>query len=67
MVWNGLIMAMILYTITFVPLEIAFLGEIKNKIAEPLIKAVDIICDIIFAFDIFLTFITAIEVSGRKP
>ena len=67
MVWNGLIVAMLLYTITFVPLEIAFLSEIENPIVEPFFKAFDTICDIIFAVDIFITFITAIEVPGRKP
>ena len=66
-VWNGVIMLMLIYTIVFVPLEIAFLSEIQNPIAEPLFKGLDIICDIIFALDMFITFITAIEVPGRKP
>lgn len=60
MMWNQIIFLVFLYTIFFVPIQLAFLDQESNFLIY-----MDQSVNICFFIDIILTFFTTIEVNGK--
>lgn len=57
-VWNLIIVVLLIYTATFVPFRVSFLGD--DTLA---IYVLDVLTDILFGIDIVVNFMSAYEKS----
>lgn len=69
MVWNILILLFLFYTIIFVPFSLAFLDDEDQRYDHvfSFTEYIDYASNFLFTSDIFIMFVTAVEVPNNPP